>query len=162
MEIRERGCDAAELAGFQQISNVADQLVREGALMAQRSEQWALEGFVSAGPWVASHTGLPATRAKTILREANALEHMPHSQRAAREGRLDDARVGLLTGCQQSDPVRYDADVDAMLVGLTGVRDLGVACRRWRECAESVNSPAPTIKHFSQPQPLRLLHRGCG
>ncbi|MFN0026556.1 MAG: DUF222 domain-containing protein [Acidimicrobiales bacterium] len=143
VEIRTNGCDAAGLGELQQIHNLAGQAVREGALMAKRSERWAVEGFSSPGRWVASHTGLPTGRAKAILREAESLEHMPHSQAAARQGLLDDARVQLLTGCQRTDSIRYDAEVDAMLVGLDGHRDLMVAARRWKECAGAVNDPDP-------------------
>lgn len=143
VEIRANGCDAGGLSELQQIHNLASQAVREGALMAKRSERWAVAGFTSPGRWVASHTGLPTGRAKAILREAESLEHMPHTQAAAHDGLLDDARVQLLTGCQRMDPARYDADVDAMLLGLDGHCDLMLAARRWKECARAVNDPDP-------------------
>lgn len=112
VEIRFNGCDATELGVLQQIHNLSGQVVREGALMAQRSQRWAVEGFPSAGRWVASHTGLPVPRAHGLLREANSLEHMTHTQAVAREGFLDDARVQVLTGCQRAAPAQYDAEVE--------------------------------------------------
>jgi hypothetical protein len=74
---------------------------------------------------------------------------MPHSQLAARAGALCDADVRLLTGCQRKDPARYDESTDAMVVALAGSRDLVVACRHWKACAQALNDPDPAL----QPEP---------
>ncbi len=160
VEISANGCDAGELSELQQMHNLTGQAVREGALMAKRSERWAVEGFTSPGLWVASHTGLPVGRAKAILREAESLEHMAHSQSAARDGLLDDARVQLLTDCQRAKPDLYDADVDAMLVGLDRLADLKLACRKWKACAQAVNGPDPaqlSPPPVEEPEWLRMV-----
>ncbi|MFN0029285.1 MAG: hypothetical protein ACKV2O_19185 [Acidimicrobiales bacterium] len=82
--MRDRGCDASRPGELQQIANLAGQVLREGALTAQREDHWVLAGLTSPGAWVAAHTGLPRPQAAGLLREAAPLEHMPHSQAAAR------------------------------------------------------------------------------
>ncbi|MFN0025802.1 MAG: hypothetical protein ACKV2O_01275 [Acidimicrobiales bacterium] len=43
---------------MQQIANLAGQVLREAALVAQREEHWVRVGFTSPEAWVAAHTGL--------------------------------------------------------------------------------------------------------
>ncbi|MFN0028877.1 MAG: hypothetical protein ACKV2O_17080 [Acidimicrobiales bacterium] len=158
VDVCDRGCDASRLGELQQIANLAVQVLREGALAAQREEHWVREGFRSPGVWVAAHTGLPRFQASGLLREAAALEHMPHSQTAARAGTLCGADVRLLTDCQREDPARYDEGIDATLVGLAGTGDLANAVRHWKACAQSVNDPDPALQPEPQQEPewLRL------
>ncbi|MFN0029735.1 MAG: hypothetical protein ACKV2O_21480 [Acidimicrobiales bacterium] len=152
VDVRSRGCDASRLGELQQIANLAGQVVREGALAAQREEHWAREGFTSPGVWVAAHTGLPRSQASGLLREAAALEHMPHSRAAAQAGALCGADIRLLTDCQREDSARYDEQIDATLVALAGTRDLANAVRHWKACANAVNSPDPALQPEPPPQ----------
>ncbi|MFN0030111.1 MAG: hypothetical protein ACKV2O_23395, partial [Acidimicrobiales bacterium] len=152
VDVRSRGCDASRLGELQQIENLAGQVVREGALAAQREEHWARAGFRSPEAWVAAHTGLPRPQASGLLREAAALEHMPHSQAAARAGTLCGADIRLLTDCQRGDAARYDEQIDATLVALAGTRDLANAVRHWKACANAVNCPDPALQPEPPPQ----------
>ncbi|MFN0025691.1 MAG: hypothetical protein ACKV2O_00705, partial [Acidimicrobiales bacterium] len=59
VDVRDGGCDASGLGEVQQIANLAAQVLRESALVAQREDHWVRVGFTSPGAWVAAHTGLP-------------------------------------------------------------------------------------------------------
>ncbi|MDH4160849.1 MAG: hypothetical protein OEV62_11370, partial [Actinomycetota bacterium] len=130
-EIHERLVDAAELVVIepvgdaaalcmwaQVVANSAGALLRRVAAKSVSSQQWADDGYRSAGSWFAAVTGTGTGRSGggRVVREGQAMTAMPAADAAAVAGRLDETRLAQLVRCRSRAPQAYSTELDAALV----------------------------------------------
>ena len=158
-EIHERLVDAAELVVIepvgdaaalcmwaQVVANSAGALLRRVAAKSVSSQQWADDGYRSAGSWFAAVTGTGTGRSGggRVVREGQAMTAMPAADAAAVAGRLDETRLAQLVRCRSRAPQAYSTELDAALVTVATEGtwdDFVVAVRAFHERCDAETHP---------------------
>jgi hypothetical protein len=108
------------------------------ALLARRVEEtkvWREAGHRSAAHWVAEATGETVGAAARTLETARALDGLPETDAAFREGRLSPTQAAEITSAAGADPAAESDLLDA--AGSTSVKGLKDRCRQVRAGAEA-------------------------
>ena len=96
---------------------------------------WRQEGHRSAGDWLAEKTGETVGAAARQLGTARALENLPETDAAFREGRLSETQAHEITSAAGADPhAERDLLDTAASTSVKGLRD---RCRQARAGAEA-------------------------
>jgi hypothetical protein len=108
------------------------------ALLARRVEEtnvWRDAGHRSAAHWFADATGETVGAACRTLETARALDALPETDAAFREGRLSQTQAAEITSAAGADPGAETELLDA--AGSTSVKGLKDRCRQVRAGAET-------------------------
>jgi hypothetical protein len=129
------GRDAAELLAV--VSEGERVCAAMKSLLARRVEEtkvWREGGHRSAAHWVAEATGETVGAASRTLETARALEQLPDTDAAFRDGRLSEVQAAEITSTALADP---GAEADLLeAAGSTSVSGLRDRCREVRAGAE--------------------------
>jgi Domain of unknown function (DUF222) len=130
------GRDAAELLAV--VSEGERVCAAMKSLLARRVEEtkvWRTGGHRSAAHWVAEATGETVGAASRTLETARALEQLPDTDAAFRDGRLSEVQAAEITSTALADP---GAEADLLeAAGTTSVKGLRDRCREVRAGAEA-------------------------
>jgi hypothetical protein len=110
------------------------------------------EGFGSATAWVMAITGDPPAVCRTLVREAQALQHMPETRQAFAAGDLSEPRVRLLVATREAAPEVFSRD-ERLLVDQArtlSARVFPLALSRWRRLADPDGARADAAKAFER------------
>jgi Domain of unknown function (DUF222) len=105
--------------------------------LARRVEEtkvWRESGHRSAAHWMAAATGATVGAAARTLETARALEQLPETDAAFRDGRLSDVQAAEITSTAAADPSGEAELLEA--AGSTSVKGLRDRCREVRAGAE--------------------------
>ena len=108
--------------------------------------EWAMEGWLSAAPWLAHHLGLTRVEANRLLREGRFLHRYDVAREAVFAGTLSRAQLALLRLAVTTDTAEVFLEHQQWLVPVLAPLDVvntGRAVNEWRERAEAVSSGAP-------------------
>lgn len=142
--------------------NVVDDVGRRLARAADRSGDWAAEGYRNPGTWLSSHTGERRSVCSRRIRDARQLTDMPAAATAAAAGFLPDGHVRLLCDARRAAPDRYDTATDEAFTAVATAAaydDLVSAVREWKRRAEAEASPDPTQVDPGDDRQVLAMHQ---
>jgi hypothetical protein len=139
--------DMAKATGeLQRLQNMIGAAASRLAMRVDASGVWDHDGFRSAGPWLALHSGERSAVCSRRVRQARQLSAMPTTARLVDRGVLTADQLRLLCEAQAAAPDRYGAETDATFATLAaegGTQELGVMVREWKARADAESSPDP-------------------
>ncbi len=124
------------------IRRLTDGMLARAALRVAETNAHLAHGDRNAAQFFARTTGLGAGEGRTAMETAAALDALPATDAAVREGRLSARQAGMIAGAAAHDPSMETALLDAASHGTTALRDA---------CLEvSVRSEDPAARSLRQ------------
>ncbi|MGH9243360.1 MAG: hypothetical protein ACRD29_03395, partial [Acidimicrobiales bacterium] len=130
------GVDAEGLV--ERFSRLEKQYAAAKLLAARRATECntpAHHGDKTPARWLARTTGAPVGQAAADLEAAERLADLPHTEAAARDGRLSAGQLREITAAASADPSAEDTLLGA--AGREGFGELRDRCRRTRAAADA-------------------------
>lgn len=124
-----------------------------------RSEVWAFDGYRSASPWIAFHSGVPVGRVRRLRQQATTMVHLHHAPAAALDGVLHHHHVEAITTCQRMAPQQFDPVTDELFTAVAASGDpdgFSEVVRAWRAQVDALHGPDPDTTPGPEREWLRL------
>jgi hypothetical protein len=137
-ELEPERLDGRDAAALVQIAARGKRICAAIETLAARrvadTKEWRREGHRTAGDWLADKTGETVGAAARKLGTARALENLPETDAAFRDGRLSETQAHEIANAAGSDP-HAESDLLATAAG-TSMKGLRDRCRQARARAQ--------------------------
>ncbi len=107
-----------DLVRLRTVVNRLEAAFTGGVRVFDRSQEWTVEGAVSAAAWLRGHCGLSAPEAHQRVSVGRELERMPSTQRAFESGEISYGHARVLAGPVDANTEEAFRGVEEALVGV--------------------------------------------